>query len=703
MNEQDLLYLARLSGIDPGRVRKVHELFESGATVPFIARYRKEATGGLDEVVLIKLRDGIDALQKLHKRCENMLESLRERELLTPELENKLNAVYALDELEDLYLPYKQKRKTRASMAREKGLEPLAKFILAQQSGYLDLKQFVNPEKGVAGTEAALSGAMDIIAEDISENAGIRGELRELFQRHGMFAAKVVKSKAAEAAVFRDYFDYSEPAGRVPSHRALAVMRGQEQGFLTMQLRPDKDDANRLIARRIIRNRNFTYAAQLETAIEDAYTRLLQPSLENESVNLLKQKADAEAIAVFVSNLKQLLLEAPLGQKRVIAVDPGFRTGCKVAVLDAQGQLLEHCVIYPENTVAAAAAILNACKKFQTEVIAVGNGTAGRETEVFLRQTVPAETPVISVNESGASIYSAGEVARREFPDLDLTFRSAVSIGRRLQDPLAELIKIDPKSIGVGQYQHDVCQAALKQSLDDAVAGCVNAVGVELNSASIELLTYVSGLGPKLAENIMEYRNINGAFKSRAELKKVKGLGPKAFEQCAGFLRVRGAANPLDSSGVHPESYDLVKRMAADHACSIPELMKKAADGEKIELARYVSDTTGLPTLQDILRELARPGRDPRPEFKPFAFAENVHSITDLALGMKLPGVVTNVTKFGAFVDIGVHCDGLLHISKIADRFIRDPQEVVAVHDRLTVTVIEIDRERKRISLSLVD
>ena len=703
MNEQDFLYLSRLSGVDPGRARKVHELFESGATVPFIARYRKEVTGGLDEVVLIKLRDGIDALEKLHKRRENMLESLRERELLTPELENKLNAVYALDELEDLYLPYKQKRKTRAAMAREKGLEPLAKFMLAQQSGHLDLKQFVNPEKGVADTDAALSGAMDIIAEDISENADIRKELRELFQRQGMFAAKVVKSKAAEAAVFRDYFDYSEPAGRVPSHRALAVMRGQEQGFLTMQLRPDKDDATRLVSRKIIRNRSFIYAAQLEAAIEDAYTRLLQPSLENESVNLLKRKADAEAIAVFVSNLKQLLLEAPLGQKRVIAVDPGFRTGCKVAVLDAQGQLLEHCVIYPENAAAAAATVLNACKKFQTEAIAVGNGTAGRETEVFLRQAVPAEIPVISVNESGASIYSAGEVARREFPDLDLTFRSAASIGRRLQDPLAELIKIDPKSIGVGQYQHDVDQAALKQSLDDAVAGCVNAVGVELNSASIELLTYVSGLGPKLAENIVEYRNANGAFKSRAELKKVKGLGPKAFEQCAGFLRVRGAANPLDASGVHPESYDLVKRMAADHACGIPELMKKVAAGEKIELARYVSDATGLPTLQDILRELARPGRDPRPEFKPFAFAENVHSITDLALGMKLPGVVTNVTKFGAFVDIGIHCDGLLHISKMADRFIRDPQEVVAVHDRLTVTVIEIDRERKRISLSLVD
>ena len=703
MNEHDFSYLARLAGIDVNRVRTVHELFESGATIPFIARYRKEATGGLDEIVLIKLRDGIDGLQKLHKRRENMLDSLRERNLLTPELENKLNAVYMLDELEDIYLPYKQKRKTRATAAREKGLEPLAKFILAQQSGYIDLKQFVNPEKGVADTSEAFSGAMDIIAEEISENAAIRKELRELFQRQGRFASKVVKSRTEEAAVFQDYFDYSEPAGRVPSHRALAVMRGHEQGLLTMQLRPEKDDAIRLISRQIIKNRNFIYAAQLAEAIEDAYARLLQPSLENESVNLLKESADREAIAVFVSNLKKLLLDAPLGQKRLIAVDPGFRTGCKTAVLDAQGQLLEHFVIFPENVGAASAAILNACKKYQTEVIAVGNGTAGRETEAFLRQTVPPGVQVLSVNESGASIYSAGEVARREFPDLDLTFRSAVSIGRRLQDPLAELVKLDPKSIGVGQYQHDVDQAELKKSLDDAVSGCVNAVGVELNSASIELLTYVSGLGPKLAAYIVEYRNANGVFKSRAELKKVKGLGQKAFEQCAGFLRIRGAANPLDSSGVHPERYELVKRMAEDHVGSVPELMKKVAAGIKIELARYVSDSIGLPTLEDIMRELARPGRDPRPEFKPFAFSESVHTIADLAVGMKLPGVVTNVTKFGAFVDIGIHCDGLLHISKMATRFIRDPEEVVSVNDRLTVTVTEIDCNRKRISLSLID
>ncbi|MFA7230990.1 MAG: helix-hairpin-helix domain-containing protein, partial [Victivallaceae bacterium] len=455
--------------------------------------------------------------------------------------------------------------------------------------------------------------------------------------------------------------------------------------------------------RQVITNRHFVYARQLEETIEDAYTRLLLPSIENESINLLKQQADEEAIAVFVANLKQLLLESPLGQKKIIAVDPGFRTGCKTTVIDAQGKLLEHFVIYPERTAEASAVMVKTCEKYRIEAIAVGNGTGGRETGDFLRKVIPASIPVISVNESGASIYSAGETARREFPELDLTFRSSVSIGRRLQDPLAELVKLDPKSIGVGQYQHDVDQDKLKKALDDAVTGCVNAVGVELNSASFELLTYVSGLGQKLAANVIEYRTTNGAFKSRAELKKVKGLGPKAFEQCAGFLRIRGASNPLDASGVHPERYELVKRMAGDYNCGVAELMKKVETGEKIEFQRYLDDSIGQLTMQDILRELARPGRDPRPEFQPFAFAENVHSIADLQPGMKLPGVVTNVTKFGAFVDIGVHNDGLLHISKMAQRFISDPQEVVSVHDRLTVTVVDIDRDRQRISLSLID
>jgi uncharacterized protein len=685
------------------KVQKVYELFEEGATVPFIARYRKELTGGMDEVVLIELRDGIEKIKKLHKRRDNIIESLVERDLLTDELSDKINAVYTLSELEDIYLPFKQKRKTRASVAREKGFEPLAEFIMAQRNGHIDLKRFVDPDKGVSNIDEALQGAMDIIAEEININIEVRQELRYLFDKKAFFAAKVVKSKIADAGLFKDYFDYSEPLRRVASHRALAVMRGNEQGFLTMQLRPDKDEAVYIISRQIIKNRNFSFIEQLKKAVEDAYDRLLRPSIENEMVKELKARADDESIAVFVSNLKKLLLEAPLGQKRIIAVDPGFRTGCKTTVLDAQGQLLEHFVIYPEKAEVAGSAINKACEKYKIEAVAVGNGTAGRETEAFLRGILPSNIPIISVNESGASIYSAGEVARREFPDLDLTFRSSVSIGRRLQDPLAELIKIDAKSIGVGQYQHDVDQDKLKKSLDDAVINCVNAVGVELNSASAELLTYVSGLGPKLAGNIVDYRNANGPFKNRNELKKVKALGPKAFEQCAGFLRIRNASNPLDASGVHPERYSLVKKMAEDKACSVTELMKKVAGGMNIDPAVYVNDSAGLPTIKDILSELARPGRDPRPEFKAFSFAESVHSIEDVKKGMKLPGVVTNVTKFGAFVDIGVHNDGLLHISKMADRFISDPQEIVSVHDRLKVTVVDVDYERKRISLSLID
>ena len=706
MTDNDLNWLARQTGVPANRIRQVAELFAGGATVPFVARYRKEVTGGLDEVALLQLRDRLDALEQLHKRCANMLDSLRERNLLTPELEAKFTAIYSLDELEDCYLPYKQKRKTRAAVARERGLEPLANFLLAQQNGFIDVKRFVNPEKEVPDADAAWQGARDIAAETVSENAVLRKELRGLFQHRAVFAAKVVKSKAEakpdEAAVFRDYFDYAEPAGRVPSHRALAVMRGHEQGFLSMQLRPDKADALALVARLIVTNRSFTYRDQLTAMLDDAYARLLLPSLENENVGLLKQKADAEAIAVFVSNLKKLLLEAPLGQKRLLAVDPGIRTGCKTAALDAQGNLLEHFILFPEKA-DAAQRVADVCARHRLEAVAVGNGTAGRETEAFLRAALPATIPVISVNESGASIYSAGDVARKEFPDLDLTIRSAISIGRRLQDPLAELIKIDPKSIGVGQYQHDVDQDELKKALDDAVTGCVNAVGVELNSASAELLTYVSGLGPKLAVGIVETRAARGPFASREELKKVKGLGPKAFEQCAGFLRLRNAANPLDASGVHPERYALVERMAKDHGGSVAELMKQVAAGTDFDLKPYVGADVGLPTLEDIRKELAKPGRDPRPEFHPFAFAENVHSIDDLKIGMKLPGVVTNVTQFGAFVDLGIHHDGLLHISKMAKRFIRDPQKIVAVHDRLTVTVIEVDRDRQRISLSLVD
>jgi uncharacterized protein len=699
MNERDFQYLAAQLGLTSAKIKTVHALFAEGATVPFVARYRKEMTGGMDEVVLLKLRDSFEALEKLHKRRENMLASLEERELLTPELRQQLDAVYDLNELEDLYLPYKPKRKTRAAAAREKGLEPLARFLMAQRDGFIDLKKFIDPAKGVNDAEEAMNGALDICAEEISENSDIRRELRELFQRRAVFCAKAVKSKAESegAAVFRDYFDYAEPLHRVPSHRALAVMRGNEQGFLTMQLRPDKEDALRLLERRVIRNRSFQYTHRLAAAIEDSYTRLLMPSLENEAQNRLRADADEKAIAVFAANLHKLLMEAPFGQKRLIAVDPGFRTGCKTVALDENGKLLEHTVIFPENHPAATAAIRKLIDKHHPEAVAVGNGTAGRETEAFF-QSGDFKLPVISVNESGASIYSAGESARREFPDLDLTVRGAVSIGRRLQDPLSELIKIDPKSIGVGQYQHDVNQDALKKALDDVVVNCVNHVGVELNSAGVELLTYVSGLSRKLAENIVEHRNQKGSFKSRAELAKVKGLGPKTFEQCAGFLRIRNAVNPLDASAIHPERYELVRSIAAREQCDVNELKNRPVDPKK-----YVSDNVGLPTVQDILNELARPGRDPRPEFKAFSFADGVHTPDDLKPGMKLPGIVTNVTAFGAFVDIGVHQDGLIHISKLADRFIKDPHEVVSVHDQLTVTVLEVDRARKRISLSLVD
>ncbi len=699
MTDRDFQYLAKQLNLNPAKVKTVHGLFAEGATVPFVARYRKEMTGGMDEVALIQLRDGFEALDKLHKRRESMLGSLKERNLLTPELKAQLDAVYDLNELEDIYLPYKPKRKTRAAMAREKGLEPLAAYLMAQRDGFIDLKKFVNPEKGVADTEEAMAGAMDICAEEISENADIRKELRELFQRRACLCSKVVKSKSESegAAVFKDYFDYSEPLHRVPSHRALAVMRGHEQGFLTMQLRPEKEDALRLLERRVVRNRSFLYNNRLNAAIEDSYARLLMPSLENETVNQLQADADEKAIAVFAANLHKLLMEAPFGQKRLVAIDPGFRTGCKTVALDENGKLLEYTIIHPENQSAAAAAVQKLIDKHNPAAIAVGNGTAGRETEAFLH-AAGFKLPIISVNESGASIYSAGDSARQEFPDLDLTIRSAVSIGRRLQDPLSELIKIDPKSIGVGQYQHDVNQDTLKKSLDDVVINCVNNVGVELNSAGLELLTYVSGLSRKLAENVVDYRNKNGSFKSRAELNKVKGLGPKTFEQCAGFLRIRNAANPLDASAIHPERYELVKQIAAQEHCSVTELKDRTIDPKK-----YVSETVGLPTIQDIINELAKPGRDPRPEFKAFAFADNVRTIDDLKIGMKLPGIVTNVTAFGAFVDIGVHNDGLLHISKMANRFIKDPHEVVSVHDQLTVTVTEVDRARKRISLSLVD
>ncbi|MBN2640227.1 MAG: RNA-binding transcriptional accessory protein [Victivallales bacterium] len=704
MNEKDYQILAQQLDLKIAQVKKVEALFAEGATVPFIARYRKELTGGLDEVALIALRDGMENINKLNKRRDSIIDNLRERELLTAELEAAFNSAASLEQLEDMYLPYKQKRQTRAQKAREKGLDVLAEFLFEQKNVDIDLKRFIDSEKGVLNIDDAFAGAMDIVAEKISEDSLIRAAIRELFAKRSYLSSKVVKSKQEEAAVFRDYFDYSEPLNRVPSHRALAVMRGGAQGLLSFQLRPDKDEATGKIKHKVIRNNNFKYIQHLHDAIEDGYSRLLMPSLENETLNALKQRADAEAIDVFVSNLKKLLLEAPLGNKTIIAVDPGFRTGCKTVVINGCGELLRHLVIYPSDKEAAASAeIKKLLEAFDIEAIAVGNGTAGRETEAFLKKTVGNVVPVISVDESGASIYSAGELARQEFPDLDLTFRSAVSIGRRLQDPLAELIKIDPKSIGVGQYQHDVDQNALKKSLDDAVISCVNSVGVELNSASAQLLGYVSGLGPKLAENIVAWRSENGRFKNRRQLLKVPKLGPKAFEQAAGFLRIRDGVEPLDASAVHPERYQLVGQMARDNGCDVKTLMLKVAAGMTLQLDKYIDDDTGMPTLLDIVGELSRPGRDPRPEFEAFSFEDSVHSIDDLIEGMKLPGIVTNVTKFGAFVDVGIHNDGLLHISKMAKRYISDPAEIVAVHDKIHVTVIEIDRQRGRISLSLID
>ncbi len=700
MNDSDCRFLAKELDLPENRVRRVAALFEDGATVPFIARYRKEASGGMDEVVLLRLHEAMEALRKVNERRGSMLESLRERNLLTEALAARLNSAHTLTMLEDLYLPYKVKRKTRASAAREKGLEPLARLLYEQRVFPIDLRSAAVK----MSREEALAGASDIIAEWISEDLEIRTRLRELFARRALFVSKAVKSRAdeAEAQVFRGYFDYSEPFPRVPSHRALAVMRGAGKGFLTIQLRPPKEEALRILCRMVIRNPRFPYRKFLEQTSEDAYARLILPSLENEFLNRLKARADADAIQVFAKNLRSLLLEPPLGARRVLSFDPGFRTGCKTTVLDSDGSLLEHLVIFPERP-DSGETVKRLAEKYRIEAVAVGSGTAGRETEAFLRKILPPELPIVSVNESGASIYSAGEAARREFPDLDLTFRSSVSIGRRLQDPLSELIKIDAKSIGVGQYQHDVDQGALKESLDNVVASCVNLVGVELNSAGMELLARVSGLTERLARNIIDYRAEHGMFSSRAELLNVKGLGPKAYRQCAGFLRIRGAENPLDASGVHPERYEIVNDMAKANGWTVQELMRRCAAGFRPDMKPYFTEDVGLPTLEDILSELAKPGRDPREDFQVFSFAEHVHTIDDLVPGMKLNGIVTNVTKFGAFVDIGVHQDGLLHVSRMADHRIADPSEIVSVHDRLEVTVIEVDRARRRIALSLTD
>lgn len=695
-------------GVKPHQVQATIDLLDGGATVPFISRYRKEATGTLDEVQVATIRDRIEQLRELDKRREAILKSIEEQGKLTPELNKAIDAAETMAKLEDIYLPYKPKRRTKATIAREKGLEPFAERIFAQTSIDLEAEaeKYLSEENEVKSIEEALQGARDIIAEWVNENAQVREKMRKLFLEEGVFTSRVIPGKEAEAIKYKDYFDWSEPIKTAPSHRVLAMRRGEKELFLMLDSCPEEASAVGLIERQILENAANSSVDQVKLAIKDCYKRLLKPSMETEVRLLTKKKADEEAIKVFAENLRQLLLGAPLGEKSVMAIDPGFRTGCKLVCLGPQGQLLHYEAIFPHEpqrqTAAAGMTVRGLVEKFSVQAIAIGNGTAGRETESFVKSLGLSKSVIVTmVNEAGASIYSASEVARNEFPDLDLTVRGAVSIGRRLMDPLAELVKIDPKSIGVGQYQHDVDQNALKNSLDDTVMSAVNGVGVEVNTASKELLTYVSGLGPGLAQNIVDFRKENGPFSSRAQLKKVPRLGDKAFEQAAGFLRIRNANHPLDRSAVHPERYELVEKMAQDLKASVQELMSSEELRSRIVLKNYVSETVGLPTLQDILEELAKPGRDPRESFEVFQFQEGVNSMADLRVGLKLPGIVTNITAFGAFVDIGVHQDGLVHLSHLADRFVKDPNEVVCVAQKVQVTVMEVDVARKRIGLSM--
>lgn len=708
MEERHLKKIAGELNVNGDRVRATAELLAGGATVPFIARYRKEVTGSLDEVAITAIRDRMEQLAELDKRREAIVGSLTERNLLTDELKAKLDAAETMAVLEDIYLPFRPKRRTRATIAKEKGLEPLADLLIAQQAGTIPDKEaapYINAEKGVASVDEALAGARDIIAERVSEDQQSREMMRKLFFEKGTIRSRVVKGKETEGAKFKDYFEWSEPVATAPSHRVLAMRRGETEGFLMLEVGPDETTALGMLDSHFVKNRGLA-ADQVQLAVHDGYKRLLAPSMETEVRMELKKLADEAAITVFAQNLRELLLASPLGQKNTLALDPGYRTGCKTVVLDRQGKLLHHDVLYithSEHQAAQAGIVVKAlCDKFQIEAIAIGNGTASRETEAFVRKLgLPSSITIVMVNESGASVYSASEVAREEFPEQDVTVRGAVSIGRRLMDPLAELVKIDPKSIGVGQYQHDVDQTALKKSLDDVVVSCVNNVGVEVNTASKQLLTYVSGLGPQLAKNIVEHRNANGPFRSRKQLTEVPRLGAKAFEQAAGFLRIRDGENPLDTSAVHPESYSIVEKMAKDLGCKVSDLLRDESLRRKIDPRKYVTETVGLPTLNDIMQELAKPGRDPREKFEAFSFAEGVEKMEDVKPGMKLPGIVTNVTAFGAFVDIGVHQDGLVHISQLADRFVKDPNEVVKVQQRVMVTVMEVDLERKRIGLSM--
>ena len=681
-------------------------LLAEGATIPFISRYRKEITGGLDEVQIESIKTQYDKLSELAKRKETILGTIGEQGKLTPELRQRIDATWDATALEDIYLPYKPKRKTRAEAARQKGLEPLALLLMMQRENNLGSRIPAFVKGDVKDAEDALKGARDIIAEQVSEDERARNAVRNLFARQAVISAKVVKGKDEEAAKYRDYFDFSEPLKRCTSHRLLAIRRAEAEGLLKVSITPDDEACIERLERQFVRGNNECSEQVSEAAI-DAYKRLLKPSIETEFAAQSKEKADDEAIRVFTENLRQLLLAAPLGQKRVLAIDPGFRTGCKVVCLDAQGNLLHNENIYPHPPVGktgeAASKLRKMVEAYQIEAISIGNGTASRETEDFInQQTFDRQIPVFVVSEQGASIYSASKIARDEFPDYDVTVRGAVSIGRRLMDPLAELVKIDPKSIGVGQYQHDVDQTKLKKALDQTVENCVNLVGVNLNTASSHLLTYISGLGPQLAQNIVNYRAENGAFNSRKELMKVPRMGAKAFEQCAGFLRIPGAKNPLDNTAVHPESYHIVEQMAKDLKCTVNELIADKELRRKINISNYVTPVVGLPTLQDIMQELEKPGRDPRKTIKVFEFDKNVRTIADLREGMILPGIVGNITNFGAFVDIGIKENGLVHLSQLAERYISDPTEIVSIHQHVMVRVMNVDTDRKRIQLSMI-
>ncbi len=699
--------IGRETGLSIDQIRATALLLDEGATVPFIARYRKEVTGSLDEVAITTIRDRLLQLEELESRREVILKSLTERNLLTDELQAKIVTAETLSVLEDIYLPFRPKRRTRATIAREKGLEPLATRIFSQADMDLtaEAAPYINAEIGVASHEDALAGARDIIAEWVNEEQNARGRVRTLFFEKGVIRSRVLPDKEGEGSKYRDYYEWEEAISKAPSHRVLAMRRGEREEILTLHIAPPEDEAIAVLEELFVKG-NTEAANQVRMAVRDSYKRLLQGSMETEVRLASKKRADATAIRVFADNLRQLLLAPPMGQKSALAIDPGFRTGCKIVCLDPQGKLLHNDTIYPllseKSRQDAAGRVRELCSQFHVEAIAVGNGTGGRETEGFLSHIdLPKTIQVVMVNESGASVYSASPLAREEFPDYDVTVRGAISIGRRLMDPLAELVKIDPKAIGVGQYQHDVDQGELKKCLDDVVVSCVNAIGVEVNTASAPLLSYVSGLGPALAGNIVKYRNENGPFHSREDLKKVHRLGAKAFEQAAGFLRIRDSLHPLDTSAVHPESYPIVEKMALDQGCSVLELMQDQERRQRIRLEQYITDKVGLPTLRDIMAELAKPGRDPRREFENIAFADGIEKIGDLKPGMKLPGIITNITAFGAFVDIGVHQDGLVHLSELAAGYVKEPGDVVKVSQKVEVTVLAVDLERNRISLSM--